>query len=80
MPPMGFEPTIAAGERPQTYALDCVATETGWIYINLKYTIRLKKTFLILCSARHGNSHLIFCTPLQRKIIIYFSKDKRYSR
>jgi len=26
MPPVGFEPTISAGERPQTYALDRVAT------------------------------------------------------
>ena len=29
MPPVGFEPTISKGERPQTYALDRVATETG---------------------------------------------------
>ena len=29
MPPVGFEPTIAAGERPKTYALDRTATETG---------------------------------------------------
>ena len=28
MPPLGFEPTISAGERPQTYALDRAATET----------------------------------------------------
>jgi hypothetical protein len=28
MPPLGFEPTIVAGERPQTYALDRVATGT----------------------------------------------------
>jgi len=27
--PVGFEPTISAGERPQTYALDRVATGTG---------------------------------------------------
>ena len=26
---MGFEPTISAGEQPQTYALDCAATGTG---------------------------------------------------
>ena len=26
---MGFEPTTSAGERPQTYALDRAATETG---------------------------------------------------
>ena len=30
MPPVGFEPTIPAGERPQTYALDRAATGTGW--------------------------------------------------
>jgi len=26
MPPVGFEPTISAGERPQAYTLDCAAT------------------------------------------------------
>jgi hypothetical protein len=29
MPPVGFEPTISAGERPQTYALDRVVSGTG---------------------------------------------------
>jgi len=29
MPPVGFEPTISAGERPQTYALDRASTGTG---------------------------------------------------
>jgi len=29
MPPLGFERTISAGERPQTYALDRAATGTG---------------------------------------------------
>ena len=29
MPPVWFEPTISAGERPQTYALDRAATGTG---------------------------------------------------
>ena len=34
MPPVGLEPTIAAGERPQNYALDRAATGTGFhIYI-----------------------------------------------
>ena len=27
---MGFEPTISAGERPKTYALDRAASGTGW--------------------------------------------------
>ena len=30
MPPVGFEPTISAGERPQTYALDRAATGTDY--------------------------------------------------
>ena len=29
MPPVGLEPTISAGERPQTYSLDRAATGTG---------------------------------------------------
>jgi len=29
MPPVGFETAIAAGERPQTHALDRAATGTG---------------------------------------------------
>ena len=34
MPPVGFEPTVSTGERPQTYALDRAATGTGkFLYI-----------------------------------------------
>jgi len=37
MPPVGFEPTISPGERPQIYALDRAAIGTGmfsvYIYI-----------------------------------------------
>ena len=29
VPPVGIEPTVSAGERPQTYALDRAATGTG---------------------------------------------------
>ena len=29
MPRVGFEPTVSAGERPKTYALDRAATGTG---------------------------------------------------
>ena len=39
MPPVGFEPTISAGERPQTYALDRAATGTG-ILIIMKLLIK----------------------------------------
>jgi hypothetical protein len=36
MPLVGFKPTISAGERPQTYALERAATETGYRYIVCK--------------------------------------------
>ena len=32
MPPVGFKPTMSAGERPQTYAVDGAAMGTGLIY------------------------------------------------
>ena len=35
MHPVGFEPTILAGERPQTYALDSAATGTD----NVNYLV-----------------------------------------
>ena len=35
MSPVGFEPTISAGERPQTYALDHAAIGTGFLDSNL---------------------------------------------
>ena len=33
MHPVGFEPKISAGERPQTYVLDRAATGAGEIFI-----------------------------------------------
>ena len=33
MPPVGFEPTISVGERPQTCALDRAGTRTGLSYL-----------------------------------------------
>ena len=34
LPPVVFEPTISVGERPQTYALDRAATESGYVQIS----------------------------------------------
>ena len=42
MPPAEFEPTISAGERPQTYSLDCAATGTG----NYNVTMTIYNTLL----------------------------------
>jgi len=36
MPPVGFKPTISAGERPQTYAIDPAVTGTGTAQSNRK--------------------------------------------
>ena len=33
MPPLGFEPTIEAGERPQNYVLEHAATGNGHLDI-----------------------------------------------
>jgi hypothetical protein len=33
MPLVGFEPTISAGERPKTYALDRATTGTGSVML-----------------------------------------------
>jgi hypothetical protein len=42
MPPVGFEPTISAVERPKTYALDRAATGTGsMIRTNIKLSPRV---------------------------------------
>ena len=35
MPPVGFEPTVSAGNRQQTYTLDRAAPKTGGIYSKL---------------------------------------------
>jgi len=35
MPPVGFEPIVSVGERPQTYALDRAATGIGSLIITL---------------------------------------------
>ena len=41
MHPVGFEPTISADERPQSYALDRAATGTGRMHgiIYLKFRV-----------------------------------------
>jgi len=45
MPPVGFETTISAGELQQTYALDRVATGTGWqlCYLNKQFLQQTKR-------------------------------------
>jgi hypothetical protein len=46
MPPVGFEPTISAGERPQTYALERAAAGTGGFLQVLKFYLVI--SFLLI--------------------------------
>jgi len=39
MPPVRFEPTTPAGERPQTYVLDRAATGTGIIKLIIPHNL-----------------------------------------
>ena len=39
MRPVGLEPTLSAGERPQTYALNRAATGTGKFLITYLSTL-----------------------------------------
>jgi hypothetical protein len=53
MPTVGFEPTIAADERPKTYALDSAATVTGFLrtyYTNILFA-KYCSVFLLLSVA-----------------------------
>ena len=47
MPPVGFEPTIVAGERPKAYALDRAATGTGTVVEIMEENLRVRH----LCSS-----------------------------
>ena len=48
IPPGGFEPTISAGERPQTYALECAATGIGCC--SYASTLRDDLLYLTFCT------------------------------
>jgi len=41
MPPVGFEPTVSAGERPQTYALDPTHVGTVLKIVFVLHFVRL---------------------------------------
>jgi len=53
MPPVRFEPTISAGERPQTYILDRAVT--GIVFINYDLDIQELPTLLFFYDLFTGN-------------------------
>ena len=45
MSPVGFEPTILAGQRPQTYTLDRAATGIEGLTFVFKFPMAMRKNF-----------------------------------
>jgi hypothetical protein len=50
MPPVGFEPTVSAGERPHTHCFDRAVTGTGLIMID--YAYKSSSSNMRLCCLR----------------------------
>ena len=60
MPPVGFEPTISTGKRPQTYALDRTATGTGARTYKIdKYETETKYLIKIILCKGHAVAQLV---------------------
>jgi len=54
MPPVGFEPTFSADERPKTYSLDRAATGTSW-NPRLRKIITMKGDQKAVCGLRSAH-------------------------
>ena len=60
MPPVGFEPTISAGERPKTYDLDRAATGIGQlVLVHVVYTVCARNLFKKIHHYRRRNSIVV---------------------
>ena len=64
MPPVGFEPAISAGERPQTYALDRAATGIGTLII---YYWLISDVFKTLVKLVSKPSHVVSSNKVELK-------------
>jgi hypothetical protein len=70
---VGFEPTISAGERPQTHAVDSAANGTGNLFCTF-YQTKLLCTFyrkartecVVLCYRDTTQTQLTVCAPMRR--------------
>ena len=75
MPPVEFEPTISAGERPQTYALDRAATGTGnnstsIINIGIIYNVAHGYSFMFIwksCQKMYSNKVIFLASDILLK-------------
>jgi len=70
LPPVGFEPTIPASERPQTYALDGTVTGTGRTVVHsslkmIQFFVQVAYEFSFYCNCLGSDSsrkrfHLLY--------------------
>ena len=71
MPPVGFEPTISAGERPQTCALGRAAAGTEIIIASLFHNFYLSYIITVILINNYANFRLYnklkFPVPLPQK-------------
>ena len=73
MPPVGFEPTVPAGEWPQTYALDRAATGTG---LHLGYCFHYKDGHInVPVSSYKVRGKTVVTIPNVRFRVAFFSAD-----
>ena len=86
MAPVGFEPTISAGERPQTHALDRAATGTG-IYIHLRElnfpgSLQIKFLLIFMMSVTSTSSAIgsLDVTSYSNIHVLYRGADKSLAR
>ena len=83
MPLVGFEPTISAGERPQTYALDRAATGTGNEHFNgtKLYWFKIWDAYAEISGSHSGldeESSLLRCYAVSTGTYRYSSTFRRH--
>ena len=67
IPPVGFEPTISAGERPQTYALDRAATGTSGTRLILEQILAKRKNKINRVLFVQKTGRLVAIQPTERQ-------------
>ena len=68
MSPLGFEPTISAGVRPQTHALDRAAAGTG---ADCDYVNIFKIIYIYIYISEQQNSNIYYGDLIKEIKILY---------
>ena len=66
MPWVGFEPTISAGERSKTYALDRAATGTGCLCLFVYQIMHIEVVFLSFLAQQPPVGHGLLIHEVSR--------------